>query len=321
MAPAALSLTTVLIGTTAMQMQRRDANWTLTGMGRNMILLTGATGRVGSAAAKALARANIPFRALVRDPDKVAFDPDAAEIVQGDLNDPGVVEQALQGVSRALIVMGNHPDQAKLERQFASLAADAGVSHLVKVSSMEAAPDATATLPKNHYDTEQHIASLGVDWTFLRPNYFMQNMLMYAGSIARTNYFALPLGTAKTAMIDSRDVGEVAAVVLTGEGHAGQAYRLTGPAIMDFHEVAARMGTVLERPVSYVAQSPEAFREVLGQFIQSVWQLDAVCELFAEIAAGSLEEQHSTTADLLGRPAVDLETFTRQFAEAFAPAG
>ena len=320
MAPAALSLTTVLIGTTAMQMQRRDANWTLTGMGRNMILLTGATGRVGSAAAKALARANIPFRALVRDPDKVAFDPDASEIVQGDLNDPAIVEQALQGVSRALIVMGNHPDQAKLERQFASLAADGGVSHLVKVSSMEAAPDATATLPKNHYDTEQHIASLGVDWTFLRPNYYMQNMLMYAGSIARTNSFALPLGTAKTAMIDSRDVGEVAAVVLTGEGHAGQAYRLTGPAMMDFHEVAARMGTVLERPVSYVAQSPEVFREVLGQFIQSVWQLDAVCELFAEIAAGSLEEQHSTTADLLGRPAVDLETFTRQFAGAFAPA-
>ena len=321
MAPATLSLATVLIRTTATQMQRRDANWTLTGMGRNMILLTGATGRVGSAAAKALARANIPFRALVRDPDKVAFDPDAAEIVQGDLNDPAIVEQALQGVSRALIVMGNHPDQAKLERQFASLAADAGVSHLVKVSSMEAAPDATATLPKNHYDTEQHIASLGVDWTFLRPNYYMQNMLMYAGSIARTNSFALPLGTAKTAMIDSRDVGEVAAVVLTGEGHAGQAYRLTGPAMMDFHEVAARMGTVLERPVSYVAQSPEAFREVLGQFIQSVWQLDAVCELFAEIAAGSLEEQHSTTADLLGRPAVDLETFTRQFAGAFAPAG
>ena len=285
-----------------------------------MILLTGATGRVGSATGKALARSNVPFRALVRDPDKVAFDPDAAEIVVGDLNDPAIVKQALEGVSRALVVMGNHPDQAKLERQFASLAVDAGVSHLVKVSSMEAAPDATATLPKNHYDTEQHIASLGVDWTFLRPNYYMQNMLMYAGSIARTGSFALPLDTAKTAMVDARDVGEVAAVVLTGEGHAGHAYRLTGPTMMDFHEVAARMGTVLERPVSYVAQSPEAFREVLGQFIQSTWQLDAVCELFAEIAAGSLEEQTSTTAELLGRSAMDLETFTQQFAGAFQPA-
>ena len=286
-----------------------------------MILLTGATGRVGSAAGKALARGSVPFRALVRDPDRLAFDPDAAEIVQGDLSDPAIVEQALQGVSRALIVMGNHPEQSKLERQFASLAAAAGVSHLVKVSSMEAAPDATATLPKNHYDTEQHIAALGMNWTFLRPNYYMQNMLMYAGAIARTNSFALPLGTSKTAMIDARDVGEVAAVVLTGEGHVGQAYRLTGPAMMDFHEVAAHMGAVLARPVSYVPQSPEAFRDVLGQFIQSAWQLDAVCELFAEIAAGSLEEQTSTTADLLGRPAMDLETFTQQFASAFAPAG
>ena len=122
-------------------------------MGGNIILLTGATGRVGSAAHKALARANIPFRAVVRDPKKVAFGPGAAEIVQGDLNDPAIVEQTLLGVSRALIVMGNHPHQLKLELQFARLAADAGVSHLAKVSSMEAAPDATFTLIKNNYNT------------------------------------------------------------------------------------------------------------------------------------------------------------------------
>ena len=128
-----------------------------------MILLTSATGRVGSVAAKALARAKVPFRVLVRDLEKLAFGPDAAEIVQGDLNDPAVVEQALQGVSRALIMMGNYPDQLKLELQFASLAADADVSHLVRVSSKEAAPGATATLPKNHSETEQHIASLGLD--------------------------------------------------------------------------------------------------------------------------------------------------------------
>ena len=127
-----------------------------------MILLTGAIGRVGSATAKALARASLPFRGLVRDPDKVAFDADVAEIVVGDLSDPTIVEQALEGVS-------------------------------------------------------------------------------------------------------------------------------------------------------CVAQSPEAFREVLGQFIQSAWQLDAVCELFAEIAAGSLEEQTATTAELLGRPAMDLKIFTQQF--------
>ena len=285
-----------------------------------MILLIGATGRVGSAAARALLASKTPFRALVRRPDNAGFDCDTVEVARGDLSDVASIKRALHGITRALMVMGNHPDQAELERQFATLAANAGVSHLVKVSSMEAGPGATATLPKNHYGTEQHIESLGIDWTFLRPNYYMQNMLMYSGSIARTNSFALPLGDAKTAMIDARDVGEVAAVVLTTEGHAGQTYRLTGPELIDFYEVAARMSAVLDRPLSYVPQSPEAFREVLGQFIQSAWQLDAVCELFAEIAAGSLEEQTSTTADLLGRPAVSLNTFTQQFAGAFAPA-
>ena len=75
-----------------------------------MILLTSATGRVGSSAAKALSRAGPRFRALVRDSDKVAFDSDRVKVAQGDLNDPAIVEQALQGISRALIEMGNHPD-------------------------------------------------------------------------------------------------------------------------------------------------------------------------------------------------------------------
>lgn len=284
-----------------------------------MILLTGATGRVGTAAGKALSRAGVPFRVLVRDPEKMAVAGPDVQVVQGDLADPASIGEALQGISRALIVMGNHPDQAGLERQFASLATDAGVSHLVKVSSMEAAPEATAALPKNHYDTEQHIIGLGVDWTFLRPNYYMQNMLMYAASISRTGSFSLPLGGAKTAMIDARDVGEVAAVALTGADHAGQVYRLTGPSLMDFHEVAQRMGGVLQREIRYVEQTPAAFRAVLEQFIQSAWQLDAVCELFAEIAAGSLEEKNSTTAELLDRPAMDLESFVQQFSQAFAP--
>ena len=144
----------------------------------------------------------------------------------------------------------------------------------------------------------------------------MQNILMYAGSIARTNSFALPFGTAKIAMIDALGLSDVAAVVLTGETHIGQAYRLTGPTRMDFHEVAARIGAVLERPVAHVAQSPMAFREVLGQFVKLAGHLNAVRKLFAEIAAGSLEEQTSTTQGLLGRPTMDLETLTKQFTPA-----
>ena len=87
-----------------------------------MILLTGATGRVGTAAGKALFQAGGPFRVLVRDPEKMAVAGPDVQVVQGDLSDPASIGESLKGIRRALIVMGNPPDQAGLERQFASLA-------------------------------------------------------------------------------------------------------------------------------------------------------------------------------------------------------
>lgn len=283
-----------------------------------MILLTGATGRVGKAAAAELLSQGVPFRAFIRDADKFEHAGDGVEVVVGDFTDPDSVSRAVKGVTRALIVMGNHPDQAELEQRFATVAADAGVAHLVKVSSMEAASDARAVLPKNHFETEQHIAGLKLDWTFLRPNYYMQNMLMYAASVSRASAFALPLGCAKTAMIDARDVGRVAARVLSEDGHEQQIYRLTGPELLSFHDVAEQMSTVLQRRIEYIEQTPEAFRDVLAQFIQSPWQLDAVCELFGEIAAGSLDEQTATVADLLGQSPTLFAVFVGEFAGAFA---
>ena len=94
--------------------------------GGRMILLTGATGRVGSAAANTLLQAGVPFRVLVRDPGKFTLAHSSIQVVAGDLGDDVAVAGALKGVDRALIVMGNHPDQAGLERRFVDLAAGAG---------------------------------------------------------------------------------------------------------------------------------------------------------------------------------------------------
>jgi len=282
-----------------------------------MILLTGASGRVGRAAASALLNAGVPFRVLVRDPAKLTVTDPRVEVVTGDLGDPQSVLRALEGIERALVVMGNHPDQAELERRFATSAQEAGVAHLVKISSMEASAEASAVLPRNHYETEQHIVATGVDWTFLRPNFYMQNMLMYAEAIKSTGSFALPLAAAVTAMVDTQDVGDVAAAVLSGDGHAGQIYELTGPDLMTFHEVARRLGGVVDQSVCYREQTPEEFRATLERFISSRWQLDAVCELFAEIAAGSLAYRTEAVSDLLGRPPTTIESFAQRFSAVF----
>ena len=275
-----------------------------------MILISGATGKVGSAACEVLHKAGVSIRILVRNPEKLSLKPsEALEVMTGDLADEGAVTRAMEGIEKALLVMGNNPEQANIEQQFATIAAQSGVQHLVKISSMEAGPDAKAVLPKQHFASEQHIRSLGIDWTFLRPNFYLQNMLMYAGSIANTGHFALPLGNARVAPVDTRDIGKAAAKILQEDGHTGATYALTGKTLLSFADIAAEMSIALGKPVEYVAQTAAEFRNVLANFVKSEWQLNAVCELFDEIANGSLEKTSTDLKSILGREPVGVGQF------------
>jgi uncharacterized protein YbjT (DUF2867 family) len=285
----------------------------------NVILISGATGRIGTAASLELHAAGIPFRVFLRDPDKYALkDSPGIEIMTGDFQDEASVRKAMTGVERALLVTGNGPDQASNERSFATIAADSGVDHLVKVSSLEASAEATTVLPTMHYASEQFIESRGLTWTFLRPNFFMQNLLLYAASIANAGLFALPLGDAKAAMIDARDVGEIAAKALSEDGHENKIYRLNGPDLVTFGDVAKRMSAALGKEIRYVDQSPEDFRATLMQFVPSEEQVDAICGVFSEIAKGVLEELTPTAKDILGRDPRTIEQFTKDFSGAFS---
>ena len=283
-----------------------------------MILVTGATGRIGGSAAKALVNAEIPFRVFVRDAEKFALSDNAnVDVVVGDMQNTDDIRRAVDGVDKALLVSANGEQQASMEMSFAREAAAAGVSHIIKISSMEAAPDAVATFPQLHFEIETFIKTLNIDWTMVRPNFFMQNMLLFAGCIKNANLFALPLGAAKTGMLDAADVGEYCAALLQQSGHEGQTYEVTGSELLDFHEVALRMSAVVGKEIRYIDQDPEEFRKVLGQFIQSQWHLDGVCGLFAEIADHSLEKITTTMADTLGREPVSLEDFTATYINAF----
>lgn len=143
-------------------------------------------------------------------------------------------------------------------------------------------------------------------------------MFMFAASIAKAGVFALPLGNAKTALVDARDVGAVAAAILQKNGHASKTYQLTGPDLITFYEVADRMAARLDTPVKYIDQTPEEFRAILKKYIHSEWQLDAVCGLFGEIAKGSLEEKASTVRDILGRDPISVDIFSDDFASVFS---
>lgn len=279
-----------------------------------MILLTGVTGKTGGATAQALIRKGVKFRAIVRNAEKAApLAAAGAELVVGDVTDKAVLEKALAGIERALLIMPNNQRQLEQEQLFTDLAVKAGVKHLVKMSSMEAVADAKAPIPKIHWQSECYIEKSGLGWTFLKPNFFMQNFLGSAGTIKEQGKFFMPMGSGRTVMVDTSDIGAVAATVLTGSGHAGQRYLITGPEVLSFQDVADRFTTVLGRKVEYVNIPMAAYRQTLARFLTNEWHLNAVCELFGEIATGSADFHVTDTVQkLTGQAPTSLEQFIRR---------
>jgi uncharacterized protein YbjT (DUF2867 family) len=283
-----------------------------------MIFITGITGRVGSSAARHLLKNGLGVKGLTRDSAK-ANDLAAigADIVVGDISDNVVVKSALQGVTTVLLVTGNGPHQLEAECLIARESVVAGVKHIVKISSMEASPTATAPIPATHYKIEKYIEKTGLIYTFLRPNFFMQNLMLFAQSIKMSDQFSLPLGKAKTGIIDAEDVGEIAGRIASIIPQESSVRKLTGEVLLDFHEVADLISKELGKLVTYNEQSHDDFHALLTNTIPSPWHIEAVSLLFKEIANGALESTANDAQDILGRPLNDVRDFVARHKSAF----
>ena len=287
-----------------------------------MILLTGVTGKTGGETARQLVQKGARLRALVRNEAK-ASDLRAAgvELVIGDASDADSVRRALEGVEKAFLTLPNGRHQQEQEMQFTDLAVKAGVRHLVKMSSMEAVATARTPIPRAHWAVEEYIRASGLAWTMIKPNFFMQNLLSSAGSIKAQHRFSLPMGGGTTGMADIRDIGAVCAEVLTGQGpdgkgHAGQSYEITGPEVLTFHEVAERFSAVLGEKVEYVPMPMDQFRERMKNVLEP-WHLNAVCELFQEIADIGIDHTTDTFRRLIGREPRSVRQFIEEHVALF----
>jgi uncharacterized protein YbjT (DUF2867 family) len=286
-----------------------------------MILLTGITGKTGAQVLRALSGRGLPLRALVRDPDaaqRVAAP--HIELVQGDFGDAGSLEKAMRGVDRAFMVMPNAETQLQNEMRFVDAARTAGVTRLVKLSASGADANAAALLKKYHGRSEAYLARSGLAYTVVRPNFYMQNLLQCARSIAADNQFRLPMGAGRTGLIDVRDVGEFVASVLTGSGHDGQTYYITGPEILSFGELAQQMSDALGRPIEYIDIPAREFGNGLRAAGVSEWYIDAVADLFEIIANDGGARTTATFEEVCGRPPASFRQFVQRHAADFAAA-
>jgi uncharacterized protein YbjT (DUF2867 family) len=281
-----------------------------------MILVTGATGKVGSEAVRLLRQRDLPVRAMVRDPAKAEpLAADGAELARADLDVPGTIDTALAGVDTVILVSPGVPAQ---ELNVVASAVRQGVKYVIKVTS-NASADSPIARRRSQAEIEAGLAASGLARTLLRANAFMQNTLALAPAIKRTGGFASSAGAGRVGMVDARDVAAVAAEVATApEAHAGRTYRLTGPALISYADVAAVLSEVLGRPVGYRLAS---FAEDLAAMIQAglpepVAEMNA--QAFSLIAEGDAAWLSEDVPTLLGRPARSFAQFAADFAPAFA---
>jgi uncharacterized protein YbjT (DUF2867 family) len=279
------------------------------------VLVTGATGTVGSALIPALVSRGVTVRAMTRNPDRPVL---GVENVVADLQDPRAVAAALEGVDAAFLNSPSAEDAAALQIQFADLARGAGVNRLVLLSQYAARADSPVRFLRWHAEVEAHVEKLGLDHTVLRPNLYMQALLGFAGTIAQ-GWFAAPIGDAAVSAIDTRDIAESAAAVLASTEHTGRTYTLTGPRAVTHAEIAQALSAATGREITFQEVSADQFKAALTGMLPP-WQLDGLVEDYAHYARGEAAEVHTSVPDLTGHPARDITDFARDHVAAFTPA-
>jgi uncharacterized protein YbjT (DUF2867 family) len=282
-----------------------------------MILITGATGQVGSEAINALVAAGAEIRALVRRPSEFAG-PQAVQVLQGSFDDDGSLARALEGIDVMLLAGRDSPDSASQHRRVLGHARRAEVRHIVKLSAIGAFPESPIALMREHDAIDEEIRKGPADWTLLRPHLYMQNLLRAADAVRREGRLVAPMGLGRFPLVDTRDVGAAAAVVLANPAaHAGKAYTLTGPVAQSYDEVAAAFATVAGHAVAYEPVAPEDFEtRLLAAGIPNWRAFD-----LAHIASAYSAAENAVSPDLpmlLGRRPRSLSEFLEDHRTAFS---
>jgi uncharacterized protein YbjT (DUF2867 family) len=219
-------------------------------------------------------------------------------------------------VSRAFVVAAADERTVEWFRNAFDAAKRAGTPHVVKFSALGAGAVDTAIL-RQHAETDELLAASGLPYTVLRPNSFFQNLLWSADTIRGHGAFYLPLRDARQSLVDVRDIAAVAEAVLTGPGHEGRAYDITGPESLSYADVAATLTRVLGKPVRYVDVPPEAARESMLKAGMSAWTADALTELYGAFATGRFGDTTDAVERVTGRPPIRFEQWATENAAAF----
>lgn len=283
-----------------------------------MIVVTGATGTVGSKIVSGLRGSGEQVRAVVRGGSAVPQEWDeGVEQVVADFADPASLDAAMAGADAVYLLVAVHPEMGAHERNVIDAAVRTGRRpHLVlhAAAGVEQRPDGVRFLAA-HAAGLDHLAASGLPWTALAPNGFYDNFLGMAASL-RTGHLVVAGGTGAVSYVDARDVAEAAVRVLTTDGHQGAVYTLTGPASLTHDEIAAQLGAATDQSVDYVAADPAAALAGMLAAGWDPWRAEGMIELYGHYAAGHAAAVSPDVEKLTGHPARPFAEFAAEHANA-----
>jgi uncharacterized protein YbjT (DUF2867 family) len=277
-----------------------------------LILVIGGRSKIGAALIPDLLDRGQQVRVLTRAGEPAAGLPAGAEAVTGDLADEGTLVAAMTGADRVFLLSSPHPDAVRWHRNAIDAARRTDVQLLVRSSILGADRESAAEFISAHTDCDRYLEKSGLPYAIVRPNLFLQNIPESAiPSIDGSGTLYADAGQARISMVDTRDVGAVAAVVLTEPGHAGAGYDVTGPEALSYDDVAAKLSEALGRHISYADAPDDAVRQALLGAGLTPWFAGALVGLYQDYRRsgtdGYAAQVTGTVAELTGRPARSLD--------------
>lgn len=277
------------------------------------ILVTGATGTVGSEVARALKNKQASFVAAMREPDKVQeILGNEVQTVKFDYANPDTFEEATSGVDRVFLLgppMNQELD--KLLSPFVKYLEQKGIKRVVYLSAL-GAENLKDVMPF-HTNMEALLKERGFKYTFLRPTFFAQNFKNYEWeNILDRKITYAPAGNGKVAFVDIRDVGEVAAKILTEPGHEGKAYALTGPEALTYHDAARILSKIRNESISYPEPSDEEYTQALKSSGAPDFIAQYMIRIYGMVRHGKADQIRNDVEQILGRKPNDLETVLKR---------
>ena len=282
-----------------------------------MILITGASGSVGKAVLQEAIRKESKVRAMYRSKEEAAKAPSGCEAMLADYADKQSLRKALDGVNSVYVVCSPIPQLVELESNVLDASKEAGVKHIVLNSALGAG-DYQKSFPGWHRKVEDKLKGMGLSYSILRPNGFLQNIVAYnAPSIRTQGAFYAAMGDAKVSYLDVGDIAVVAVKALEGGAHAGKTYELNGPEAISNQELAKRISRVTGRAVDYVDIPESAQREAMLGMGMPEWQVTALLELQQYYKQGGGAKTDGLLESLIERTPVTLDQYLTANAKEF----